>query len=429
MTRNFHRWEVDPFFSAAEEVQDSADRLESVYRTWIHAKSVDAGADDSAAIEYYRRELSTALGTAKWQLEEFERAVSYLDTDDGQTGAADDAPTRHKQFVDALQNQINLIETSLLNSGDSRDLKVLPVVHLGQEEKDDLALFLCGSRENLHEDIVKSGFCASSTPLNGKGDEEAFCTSSGSVKSKNELSDCFSTSASNSDAALSKVDFQSFDLCCRPDELGFIDRNRKGCSHLEVCIDQNSRYLFEPGHLCTDGDEISAMSGSGHYRSISSGSGCSFRKGDSADNNRIKVLKNGLVKELNSTAKLWPPFAKKLGAFNPRMSKSGLKRWKDGDGNSKDHFLMLKLTHEAIDLEKGNESLYVGGTSECYKSCVVGGGESGNMYVLRWSEALKMLQYLKFAFSTNWSVHKACAILMVLGFAGVIFLRVTALAL
>jgi hypothetical protein len=30
MTRNFAKWEVDPLFAAAEEVQDSADRLVSL---------------------------------------------------------------------------------------------------------------------------------------------------------------------------------------------------------------------------------------------------------------------------------------------------------------------------------------------------------------------------------------------------------------
>ena len=43
-------------------------RLESVYRTWMHMKSTPIGADEGSEIEFRRRELSIALGTAKWQV-------------------------------------------------------------------------------------------------------------------------------------------------------------------------------------------------------------------------------------------------------------------------------------------------------------------------------------------------------------------------
>lgn len=114
MASNLDQWEKDPFFSAAEEVQDSADRyyyqlllfpcfssmgfqeafplpsltydwkgfcffclcvcvcvvyvcfgrMESKYRRWIHRKgdAVDSSSDD------LRRELQTTLGTTKWQV-------------------------------------------------------------------------------------------------------------------------------------------------------------------------------------------------------------------------------------------------------------------------------------------------------------------------------------------------------------------------
>lgn len=87
MASAFDRWEKDPFFYAAEEVQESADRyqislgiqfcsvpflkkrdgllwlfhfcrMESAYRRWMHEKE---GAE-------VRRELHIALGTAKWQV-------------------------------------------------------------------------------------------------------------------------------------------------------------------------------------------------------------------------------------------------------------------------------------------------------------------------------------------------------------------------
>ncbi|XP_057721748.1 syntaxin-61-like [Arachis stenosperma] len=72
MTSNFDRWEKDPFFEAAEEVQESADRLESAYRTWIRSTKDDCSVWNSVEL---RRDLNTALGTAKWQLDEFNRAV------------------------------------------------------------------------------------------------------------------------------------------------------------------------------------------------------------------------------------------------------------------------------------------------------------------------------------------------------------------
>ncbi|WVZ94340.1 hypothetical protein U9M48_040241 [Paspalum notatum var. saurae] len=58
------QWQKDGFFQAAEEVQESADLMESVYRTWIRERSNDSSSDD---VEDLQRELQTALGTAKWQ--------------------------------------------------------------------------------------------------------------------------------------------------------------------------------------------------------------------------------------------------------------------------------------------------------------------------------------------------------------------------
>lgn len=79
MATSFDRWEKDPFFPAAEEVQESADRMESVYRRWLQErKEVGGGAVETAAERDgggwgraagdLRRELHTALGTAKWQV-------------------------------------------------------------------------------------------------------------------------------------------------------------------------------------------------------------------------------------------------------------------------------------------------------------------------------------------------------------------------
>ncbi|PIA33088.1 hypothetical protein AQUCO_04200091v1 [Aquilegia coerulea] len=143
MATNFDRWEKDPFFSAAEEVQESADRMESTYRTWIHETKDNSSVCDPNEL---RRDLQTALGTAKWQLEEFERAVrsSYVDN------SAKDAKTRHCQFIDAIRNQIDTVENSLKEfafaEGKSEGKTAsLPWVRLDEGERDELALFLSGS--------------------------------------------------------------------------------------------------------------------------------------------------------------------------------------------------------------------------------------------------------------------------------------------
>ncbi|CDP01222.1 unnamed protein product [Coffea canephora] len=137
MASQFDRWEKDPFFSAAEEVQESADRMESTYRTWIHSMKDSGSLWNSDEL---RRDLRTALGTTKWQLEEFERAVSSSYTNN----AADDAKDRHREFAIAIGSQISKVEASLNESAVSRGKPPNPWVHLDEGESDELALFLSG---------------------------------------------------------------------------------------------------------------------------------------------------------------------------------------------------------------------------------------------------------------------------------------------
>ncbi|XP_073107941.1 uncharacterized protein [Elaeis guineensis] len=140
MATCFDRWEKDPFFAAAEEVQEAADRMESLYRRWISerkAASSDTGNGEDASGELLR-ELHTALGTAKWQLEELDRAVR---SSDEACSVGEETRTRHSQFVAAIGNQILLVENSL------RELtreggKAMAWVQLDEGERDELALFL-----------------------------------------------------------------------------------------------------------------------------------------------------------------------------------------------------------------------------------------------------------------------------------------------
>lgn len=136
MAMHFDRWERDPFFSAAEEVQESADRMESTYRTWLHSLKNTSGAWNPEEI---RRDLRTALGTAKWQLEEFERAVksSYRNS-------ADEAKERHRQFILAMVDKIAPVENSLQEAVASTGKKSTTWVRLDEGERDELALFLSG---------------------------------------------------------------------------------------------------------------------------------------------------------------------------------------------------------------------------------------------------------------------------------------------
>ncbi|GAV84522.1 Syntaxin-6_N domain-containing protein [Cephalotus follicularis] len=136
MASSFDRWEKDPFFSAAEEVQESADRMESTYRTWIHSKK---DASSMWNFEELGRDLRTALGTTKWQLEEFGKAVrlSYLQS-------SNDDRDRHQEFMVAIGDQISKIENSLRESGRTEGKASLPWVRLDEGECNELALFLSG---------------------------------------------------------------------------------------------------------------------------------------------------------------------------------------------------------------------------------------------------------------------------------------------
>ncbi|XP_054822269.1 uncharacterized protein LOC129320727 isoform X2 [Prosopis cineraria] len=142
VANSFELWQKDAFFSAAEEVQESADTMESVYRAWIRERRERSTPE---VLDELRRELQTALGTAKWQLEEFEKAVrlSYRHLGDDNTN------TRHKQFISAIENQISHVEAALRESYIEEGRQPLGWVNLDDEERDDLAAFLSGTSQTL----------------------------------------------------------------------------------------------------------------------------------------------------------------------------------------------------------------------------------------------------------------------------------------
>lgn len=137
MASHFEQWEKDPFFPAAEEVQESVDRMESTYRTLIHAlKEPSVWKTDEL-----KRDLRTALGTAKWQLEEFEKAVenSYSKL------SCNDTKTRHHEFITAMECQVTKVEKCLDESTVAGGKPPRPWVRLNEGESNELALFLSGS--------------------------------------------------------------------------------------------------------------------------------------------------------------------------------------------------------------------------------------------------------------------------------------------
>ncbi|KAI7751693.1 hypothetical protein M8C21_021270 [Ambrosia artemisiifolia] len=138
MSSHLNQWVKDPFFPAAEEVQESADRMESMYRTLVNAYKEPSVWNSDAL----RRDLGTAIGTTKWQLEEFGRAVisSYG------KNSTNNTKERHRDFINAMENKISGVESSWNDSSVSAGKPPRPWVRLDERERKELALFLSGSK-------------------------------------------------------------------------------------------------------------------------------------------------------------------------------------------------------------------------------------------------------------------------------------------
>ncbi|XP_040364766.1 uncharacterized protein LOC112169763 isoform X2 [Rosa chinensis] len=123
--------------------------MESTFRTWIHAKK------DSSSMwnpEELCRDLRTTLGTTKWQLDEFARAVraSYA------RGPSEDARDRHREFIVAMEDQISKVENALRESAFSEGKTSLPWVRLDEGECNELASFLSGLTASQEKVLAKS---------------------------------------------------------------------------------------------------------------------------------------------------------------------------------------------------------------------------------------------------------------------------------
>ncbi|XP_078435086.1 uncharacterized protein LOC144706075 isoform X2 [Wolffia australiana] len=162
MTVKPSRWETDPLLSAAEVVQDSADRMESLYRLLIH--ELDIASEDHSkvhklpiSLKFHKRNLVTALETTKWQLEDFERAVHAV---------TDQAASRgHYQFISALREQVLAMQKAvedLPGEGVARSFQ--STVHNESDTIEGLARFLSGDDP---QNQIMANFFGST----GSGDE------------------------------------------------------------------------------------------------------------------------------------------------------------------------------------------------------------------------------------------------------------------
>ncbi|GLT40644.1 hypothetical protein SLA2020_147610 [Shorea laevis] len=147
MRSSLQQWESDPLFSAAEVIQDSVDRMESIFRLLLHEQSLVQGDHSDprllTQIEFHRRDLQTILETAKWQLEDFERAVSSSAMMD-KSSTKEYMVSRHNQFIKAIREQINYVEETLGEQPMGNSVKNSDWVDLNEQDRDGLALFLSG---------------------------------------------------------------------------------------------------------------------------------------------------------------------------------------------------------------------------------------------------------------------------------------------
>ncbi|KAG5556565.1 hypothetical protein RHGRI_006982 [Rhododendron griersonianum] len=147
MASSFRQWESDPLFSAAEVVQDSADRMESLFRLVLHEQNLvqEDHTDQKLlkSVEYHWRDLATTLETAKWQLEDFEREVSLSATMD-KSHTRENVISRHKQFIRAIREQILNVEKSLGDTSVGDLLKSTQGLNLDEQDRNGLQLFISG---------------------------------------------------------------------------------------------------------------------------------------------------------------------------------------------------------------------------------------------------------------------------------------------
>uniref|UniRef100_A0A2P2M7T9 Uncharacterized protein LOC105139289 isoform X1 n=1 Tax=Rhizophora mucronata TaxID=61149 RepID=A0A2P2M7T9_RHIMU len=226
-------WRKDALFSAAEEVQESADVMESTYGMWVKQKREGMKPED---LDELSRELQTALGTAKWQLEEFERAVRL-----SHGHHCDDITSSiHKQFIAAIESQISRVEMALRESFSEEGKQPLRWVDLNKEECDDLAMFLSGISHNLQ---LEKDDCTTQMPAkkNPFRDNIVRRKDAADIKTNGSFSTDISSERSVNDVASSKgceviIDIKEETLV-KKDDVAFHSDKTTGTRR--ICNSQN----------------------------------------------------------------------------------------------------------------------------------------------------------------------------------------------
>ncbi|KAH9322106.1 hypothetical protein KI387_016745, partial [Taxus chinensis] len=364
MTADLYRWEIDPFFTAAEDVQDSADRMESTYRTWLHDRFlVEANPTDmelANSFEFRRRELLIAIGTAKWQLEDFERAVKAT-APNVNVYSREDSLSRHMRFIAAIENQIAGIEKALQDSAINDGNGSMQWVDLDDQERDDLAMFLSGGgpcksslvrsiRRNSSEQQIKGKF-ATHTDLQEPKEM---------VELRLDNTPLFYGETGQS--KLQGAMHPDTDRVCALDNNvnGFIETGSTGKDSdfgEELC-----QRASETRDDCHAGR--STERSTGHKRSASAGAEFGAWKIAIADNDIGERSYDSTSEHFAKGFNLRGFLSNLKFPSKFKVSRSGMKRWKDGEGST-DHSKDKKLSANGV------SNTWLGGNNTVFNGCHV----------------------------------------------------------
>ncbi|KAF2930996.1 hypothetical protein DAI22_05g178100 [Oryza sativa Japonica Group] len=176
MAEGFGRWEADPLFPAAECVQDSADRMEGVYRLLLHERKLiqdDTSHTKRRVSMQYERDVCTALGTTKWQLEQFEREVNAAALSN-KSNSRENAILQFRQFIRAIAEQISQVEDSL-ESLRNDSIRTPKHSYLTEHDGDELASFLSVNGYHSTQERTSCEFRYSGEDVEGAAKPQCSC--------------------------------------------------------------------------------------------------------------------------------------------------------------------------------------------------------------------------------------------------------------
>ncbi|KAJ7559673.1 hypothetical protein O6H91_04G095800 [Diphasiastrum complanatum] len=400
---NFTHWEVDPFFSAAEEVQNSADRMESTFRSWRHMKESAELASNSSS-ETFRRDLTTAIDTVKWQLEEFQRAVQVSTA--MEPLYLGEAPSRHRQFVKAIWRQVSLVEKELWPT-EARDNPRAVYTKIKGKENDYLAEFLSGSRVTGCE--LKSDNRVSLLEYREQKDGifntpvKAFCSK--------EVGDISLAMQSNTDTLRAKKLLED----CHfggPEN----DKILNGFQHKE---EESCPFGIE--HESMNGS-LCAVNGRENGWLLNSRHDCGSTRNESSVKAGVDHVTDIQVPEsVGNGPSLWGLWKGKKSSLWLQLSKSGFKRWKDGDASLADEsedatpLLTIPVLKNGYNSRPGNHRKSTNGLVPSEIDCSEVKNPNGGR------EAAQMPLRTQQSFSFGQAFHLVFGMLIVISFVSFYF--------